>query len=473
MAREVVMPQLGLSMDSGRIIQWLEQSGDWVEAGSPLLEVESDKATVEVEAVDSGILHIVQGPSDGEILVGEVIAYVLAEGEVPPTQDQPVTSLVAARVPEVAPADSLATSTEIPEVRSEKWPARLPSSPASRRRAKELGVDWHIATGTGPEGRIKERDVERLAASLQAQVPFNEAEAGADAEQVQISPVARRLAATFGLDINRLADWYAGKRLERADVEQAIREAVRAAQMGATLSLKMADGGAETPARRQPAGHLRRLIAERMARSAHTNASVTLTTEADATELVRIREQIKADSQLGVEPSYNALLAKLVAKALLEHPALNASLDGSEIVYWETVNIGIAVDTERGLIVPVFRDVQAKSVHELVLEMNDLLIRTVEGKALPDELAGSTFTITNLGIHDIDFFTPIINPPECAVLGIGRLYDKWVVADGKPVIRTTIALSLTFDHRLVDGAPAARFLKRVKQLIEQPYLWLV
>jgi pyruvate dehydrogenase E2 component (dihydrolipoamide acetyltransferase) len=172
-------------------------------------------------------------------------------------------------------------------------------------------------------------------------------------------------------------------------------------------------------------------------------------------------------------PSYNVLIAKLVAAALMEHPHLNASLDGDELVYWNTVNIGIAVDTERGLVVPVVPDVQEKSIRQLAPAVNDLLSRAADGKALPDELTGGTFTITNLGYLDIDAFTPIINPPECAVLGVGRLLEKMVVVDGEPAIRTMVALSLTFDHRLVDGAPAARFLQRVKQYIEQPYLWLV
>ncbi|MFN2224582.1 MAG: 2-oxo acid dehydrogenase subunit E2, partial [Candidatus Promineifilaceae bacterium] len=136
-------------------------------------------------------------------------------------------------------------------------------------------------------------------------------------------------------------------------------------------------------------------------------------------------------------------------------------------------NIGVAVDTERGLVVPVIRDIPAKSVGELAEEMSELLPRAKAGKALPDELTGGTFTITNLGAYEIDAFTPIINPPECAVLGVGRLVDRYVVLDGQPAIRTMMALSLTFDHRLVDGAPAARFLQRIKQLIERPYLWLV
>jgi pyruvate dehydrogenase E2 component (dihydrolipoamide acetyltransferase) len=199
---------------------------------------------------------------------------------------------------------------------------------------------------------------------------------------------------------------------------------------------------------------------------------VTLATKVDATELVELREAIKKDRPERIPPSYNVLLAALVARALVDHPRLNASLRDDEIVFHETVNIGIAVDTERGLVVPVLCDVQTKSLPVLAEETDQLLTRAAQGKALPDELAGGTFTITNLGVYDIDAFTPIINLPECAVLGVGRLVPELILIDGQPANRTMLTLSLTFDHRLVDGAPAARFLQRVKQFVEQPYLWL-
>jgi len=464
MAREVVMPQLGLSMDSGRIARWLRQSGDRVEAGDVLLEVESDKATVEVEAIASGILHIVQGAEGGiDIAVGEVIAYLLAEGEEPPVDEGGNSEVITTPPPEIATADLAEVSTEGAEDRAQQRlrPDRPPATPAARRRAREIGGDWRLATGMGPGGQIKERDVIRLATELGAIPSPPKDEGGATEERPRISSVARRLAESVGLDVQELVRRYPNKRLDRADMERAIREMV---------STTRTDGEAgESPAHRRPMTGLRHLIADRMAQSAHTNAPVTLTTEADATGLVRLRAEWKADPQTPVVPSYNTLLAKLVAKALLEHPELNASLDSDEIVYWETVHIGIAVDSERGLVVPVFRDVQAKSVRELALEMEELLSRANEGEAMPDELTGSTFTITNLGLYEIDAFTPIINPPECAVLGVGRLKDKWVVVEGTPVVRTMLALSLTFDHRLVDGAPAARFLQRIKQLIEHSY----
>lgn len=457
MAIEVVMPQLGLSMDSGRIVEWLKKSGDRVAPGELLLAIESDKSTVDVEAVESGILHIVLGPEAEAIQVGEIVAYLLADGEAPPVRAGGAVTTSSATTSATDAAQAVTNGRETWRRRD-----RPRSSPAARRRAAELGLDWRAASGTGPHGRIKERDVLALAEGRATP-------SVADVPEVRMSPVAERLARSAGLDLEALARRFPGRRLGRAEVESAIRESVRQARQGIGLP----SGAAEMSGRREPMGRLRTMIADRMALSSRSTAPVTLTTEADATELVRLRAAVKDDPQTVLVPSYNALLAKLVARALREHPALNASIDGDEIVYWDAVHIGTAVDTERGLVVPVIRDVQVRSLDDISRELAELLPRAKVGKALPDELTGSTFTITNLGQYEIDAFTPIINLPECAVLGVGRLIEKTAVVNGRPAIRTMMALSLTFDHRLVDGGPAARFLQRVKQFVEQPYLWLI
>lgn len=466
MAHEIVMPQLSLSMDKGQIVNWLKQTGDKINSGDILLEVESDKATVEVEAVESGVLQVVLGPSDGEIPVGMVIAYTLAEGEalvsvVPSTQPetQTVTKVEPIRI--AAPVQEEAKSS-----------GYLRSSPAARRRAAELLVDWKQATGTGRGGRIKERDVIRLSQELTQVV--NSQTMPVVSQSIQITPLAKRVADDFGLDDTSLATLLPGKtKLEREDVEEAIRRIIRERSSAPSNIPSPHQFGSTRPAapRREALGIVRKRIAERMMLSEQTYAPVTLTTEVDATELVNLRETFKNDPGTTAMPSYNVLLSKISAKALGEHPNLNAFLDGSEIVYPPAVNVGIAVDTERGLIVPVVRDVASKSIGELSLEMNELLGRAVQGKATADELSGGTFTITNLGVQEIDAFTPIINPPECAVLGVGRLRKQMVVFNDQPAVRTMLVLSLTFDHRLVDGAPAARFLQRIKQFIEKPYLW--
>ncbi|MGW8318791.1 MAG: dihydrolipoamide acetyltransferase family protein, partial [Candidatus Promineifilaceae bacterium] len=396
------------------------------------------------------------------------IALLLEEGEAPaergPEDRQPAfvadgVATLSEPAMGLSQPDRQLTGQNGPEQR----PRRLPSTPAARRRAQELAIDWRLATPTGPFGAIKERDVIRLANDRQDERPA----------KTQISPVAQRLAEATGVTIQALIERYPGQRIERAQVEEYLREALLRPRLETDRERGTAGGREEPLSRREPVGRLRRVIKERMAYSAQTYAPVTLTTEADASELVRIRTGLKADPQMEVVPSYNAFLLKLTARALQEHAYLNASLDGDEIIYWQTVNVGLAVDTDRGLVVPVIQNAAAKSVHDLAIELADLLPRAKAGKALPDELSGGTFTITNLGAFNIDAFTPIINPPESAVLGVGRLIDKWVVVDKEPSIRTMLSLSLTFDHRLVDGAQAARFLDRIRQFVEQPYLWLV
>ena len=207
-------------------------------------------------------------------------------------------------------------------------------------------------------------------------------------------------------------------------------------------------------------------------------AAVTLTTEADATELVALRERVRSESagtKLAV-PSYNDLFAKILATALAEQPELNASWTETGIAQHGAVHVGIAVETERGLLVPVVRDVGGKSVREIGAELGRLVERARTGDASPDELSGSTITITNLGRYEVDAFTPIVNPPEAAILGVGRIAARAVVVDEaseRIAVRKMVALSLTFDHRVVDGAPAARFLQRVKHLVEHPHRWVL
>ena len=284
------------------------------------------------------------------------------------------------------------------------------------------------------------------------------------------------------MDVDALAARLPGKRIERADIEAEAKAEAKVkveakAETGSTSTSTLTSPGAVLPITT-----VRRTIADRMAASAHTVAPVTLTTEADATELVRLRRQLKDDTvgaglaSAQPVPSYNDLLAKLAAQALLEHPMVNARFEGDSILQSATANIGVAVDTDRGLLVPVLRDVQTKSLRQIARESAALIEKARTGRITVDELQGGTFTITNLGMYEIDAFTPIINLPECAILGVGRIVPKQVVVDAEAervAIRQMLFLSLTFDHRLVDGAPAARFLQRVKQFVEKPYLWLV
>jgi pyruvate dehydrogenase E2 component (dihydrolipoamide acetyltransferase) len=458
MASEVVLPRLGWNMETGRVGEWLKRDGERVEAGELLFTVEGDKATQEIEALESGVLRMApDAPRPGqEVPVGTLLAYLLAPGEDLPDGANGAAGSAEAGKPAPAPA---AAAPGMAAGASDGEGLAPTISPRARRVAGELGVDWTRLAGSGRTGRIVERDV-RAAAQVKAP--------GAE----KISPLARRLATELGVDAEALAASMPGKRIERADVEQ--EAARRAAERVAPPKLPALATAPAMPGETTPISFVRRTIAERMAVSSHTAAPVTLTTEADATELVRLRKQLKDDR--GPVPSYTDLLTKLCAAALLEHPQVNSRFAGEDILRAATVNIGVAVDTERGLLVPVLRDAQTKSLRQVAAESAALIEQARAGKIAPDNLQGGTFTITNLGMYDIDAFTPIINLPECAILGVGRIVPKQVVVDAdaeRVAIRHMMFLSLTFDHRLVDGAPAARFLQRVKQFVERPYLWLV
>lgn len=453
MAIELVLPRLGWTMEEGVFVEWLKHDGDEIKPGDLIYTIESDKTTVEVENFDAGILRIPpDAPAPGtRIAVGTLLAYVVQAGEVPPfTQWQTSTPAAVAQQTHV---ETLLPAAREP-LNAGIQHSVVHASPRARRAAKQLGVDWSALTGSGTSGRVLERDV-RAAAAINAQ-----------SDKTNISPIAQRVAEELGVDLQSLADSMQDKhkRIERADVERfAAARQTPALQPFVTVP---------TNGKREKMSRMRRVIADRMSATAQRVVPVTLTLQADATELVRLRRTLKAE--LGDDaPAYNDMLAKIAAHALMAHPHMNARLEDDEIVTEAGAHIGIAVDTERGLLVAVVRDAEQKSLRQFARESQEVIARVKAGAATPDDVRGSTFTITNLGVYDIDAFTPIINAPECAILGVGRIAQQPVIIGKKVRARHMLSLSLTFDHRLVDGAPAARFLQHIKQLIEQPYLWLV
>lgn len=392
MVTEVILPVLGETMSEGTIVEWVKQEGEPVERGAVLFMVETDKATLEVEAPAKGFLRQILVP------VGETVPVLTVVALITRTADEDI-SAYEFRVP----------GFEFQVAEAMKPETRIFASPRARRLAREKGVDLALVTGTAPNGRIVERDVVAYLEALPKAIP-------------SVPAPARAV--------------------------EAVGEV--------------------------PMTGVRAVIAQRMQESHQTTAPVTLTTEADAMAFVELRERLKEAlaSELGFNLGYNDLLIKVAAYALREFPYMNARLDGERVRHLREVHIALAVDTDRGLLVPVIRNADRKGVAEIAREVRDLAERARAGKALPDELSGSTFTITNLGRHEIDAFTPIINLPEAAILGVGRIKARPAVVGGELCVRQTMWLSLTFDHRLVDGAPAARFLQRIKQLIENPYLLL-
>jgi pyruvate dehydrogenase E2 component (dihydrolipoamide acetyltransferase) len=380
MAVKVIMPKLGMAMTEGTVVKWLKPDGARVEKGERIAVVMSKKIIYEVEAPASGILR--HAAAEKEVkAVGEVIAYIAEPGEVIPELEKAPAAPPVAEVPVEAPA-----------------PKEILATPAAKRLAKEHGVDLSQIKGTGPGGRITEKDVMAFVEARKAPPP-----------------------------------------------------------------------PPRPPAKVIPFIGMRQAIAERMTQSLQTMAQVTITTEIDATELVRMREQLKGEFEL----TYTDMVVKAAAIALKKHPLLNSTLIGDEIHLLDEVHIGVAVALEGGLIVPVVRDADKKSLREIAAETRRLAEGARAGTLTVDEVTGSTFTVTNLGMYGVDIFTPIINPPEVAILGVGRIVEKPSFQQGQVVPRAMMHLSLTFDHRIVDGAPAAEFLRTVKELLENPYRLLL
>ncbi|OGO31284.1 MAG: hypothetical protein A2Z16_13790 [Chloroflexi bacterium RBG_16_54_18] len=435
MSFEITLPRLGWDMVEGALASWLRQDGEFVRTGELLFSVEGDKAIQEIEALDSGYLRILpNGPQPGDkVPVGTLLGYLVPQEQLAsfrfPGSDLPDSPKQATEAMKVVEPALVTSQEQAGAPSGDGRKRRIYISPYARRLAESLGVNWQMIEGSGRAGRIMAKDVEAIATLGELEAPI-----AAPISIWQPPPVQPVMPAP------------------------ALQPATTAAR------------AAMSP--------IRRKIAEHMAKSAHTTAPVTLTSEVDATELVSLRKTLKDDAASNGQavPSYNDLLAKLSAQALLEHPLVNARIEGDEVVQLATVNIAIAVDTDRGLIVPVLRDVQTKTLRQLAQESAALIEKTRNGTVSYEELQGATFTITNLGMFEIDAFTPIIDLPQCAIVGAGRIVPKQVVVDvgtGRVEIRQMMVLSLTFDHRLIDGAQAARFLQRVKKFVENPYLWLV
>jgi pyruvate dehydrogenase E2 component (dihydrolipoamide acetyltransferase) len=470
MVREIILPKLGQTMEEGAIIEWLKEEGDRVERGEVIFTTESDKATLEVEAPGKGYLRKILVPAGETVPVLTVVGLMTRtlDEELPAYEGQQFqVSGLRSQVADAATPAPAEPETLKPETL--KPPARVFASPRARKLAREKDVDLSLVVGTGPNGRIAERDVVAHLESLP-----------------KVTPVARRLAEQAGLSLRTVQGSGPGGRISKEDVARAIEEfqvpgfksQVAEAAVPAVPAPEAVQPETLKPETLKPISGVRAVIARHMFESHQATAPVTLTTEADATAFVEVREQLKASlaDELGFNLGYNDLLIRVVARALREFPYMNARLEGDHatgaIRYLSEVNVALAVDTERGLMVPVVRDADRKGLVEIAREVRGLVERVQAGTALPDELTGSTFTVTNLGAYEIDGFTPIINLPETAILGVGRIKPRPAVVDGEVCVRQTVWLSLTFDHRLVDGAPAARFLRRVKQFIEEPYLLL-
>ncbi len=438
MAKLVVMPKLGLTMTEGLVSRWLKAEGDAVKEGEPLFEVETDKLTNTIEATASGTLLKILA-KEGDTL--PCLAGVAVIGK--PNED------ISELVPGAAPKAEAPAPAAAPAAPAKAPGGRVVASPAAKKLAKELGLDIALVPGTGPGGRITEEDVKKFKA---APPPPPEPPKPAPEPGPKASPLAAKAAAELGMDLKDVP--HKGGRILAADILAAV--SAPAAEEGPREEVKRMNG-------------MRKAIARNMQNSHMTSPTVTFNLGCDVTELARLRARLKADD---IKVSYTDILVKLVAVALREFPLLNCSVDGDNIIYKNYVNMGVAVALDNGLVVPNVRDADKKGLREISAEVKELANLARTGGLPMDRLSGGTFTITNLGMYGIESFSPIINQPEVAILGVNTIVEKPVVIDGEICVRPILNLSLTADHRVVDGSVAAQFLQRVKKLIECPALVL-
>jgi pyruvate dehydrogenase E2 component (dihydrolipoamide acetyltransferase) len=441
MAEEFFIPKLGQTVEEVTLVNWMVEDGAKVSQGQPVMEVETDKAVFPVEANTRGTIHI------GPFKAGDVLPVLTVVAIIGKPEDK---FEVKGSEPGAPASESVVAGPANPEAGPSAPSSgitgsdKLFASPRARKLAAEKNIDLGSVPPTGYGGmRVAERDV----LTFLAQSP-------------KVTPVAQRMAADVGVDLRSVAGTGPGGRIVKDDIARATQSTILNPQSEIM--------------ERIPLKGVRAIIAERLAASVHTTARVTLVTEADATEFVAARTRIKekVEKDWGFAPGYNDLLAMIVAAALRRFPYMNARLTPDAIEILAHVHMGMAVDTERGLLVPVIRDADQKSLRQFGSEFRLLVERARNSRSMPDDLTGGTFTITNLGMYEVDAFTPVINLPEAAILGVGRIAPKVVAYHGEAAIRQMWTLSLVFDHRLIDGAPAARFLQYIKQLIEEPYLLL-
>lgn len=453
MAQEVLMPKLGLTMTEGTIEEWKYKEGDSVKKGDILFSVATDKLTNDVEAEADGVLLKILLPEGETAPCKAVIAYIGEAGEVIAEGGASADSTAAQ-----APASSAAAVPAKAPAATRDPGTPVLASPAAKKLAKEKGVDLALVAGTGPKGRITLEDVEAYLTAPKANEP---------AAEVKTSPLAAKIAEELGVDVSKIQT---DSRVMKADVLAAAGVCTAAPAAEAAPAISAVDND-EPPVKVNP---LRRSIAANMANSWHTSPRVTFTFAVDVTAMKALRAKLKDSlKEQGIKLTYNHILMKVVAKALMEFPDVNASFADNMLTRHKHVNMGLAVAKGDGLIVPNVKNADSKSLAEIAKETEALIEATRSGKIDMKDMTGGTFTISSLGPYGVRSFSPIINQPELAILGVCDIVDTPIVCNGEIVIRPMMNLCLTADHRVVDGVMACKFMKRVVELLENLYLLLI
>ncbi|MGB2997281.1 MAG: dihydrolipoamide acetyltransferase family protein [Phycisphaerae bacterium] len=435
MIKKITLPKLGQTVEEATIEKWHKQEGDTVAKGDVLCEITTDKATLEVESFYSGTLLKILAPEGEELAVGALIAVVgdagdevpedmLVEGGVAPAEGVPVEAAEAASDKAAAPeAGPVAAGTA---------GGRIKSSPRARRLARERKVNLDTIRGTGPDGRIVEADVEAALAA---------------ASGVKATPLAHRLAAARGVDLASVRPSGPGGKITKEDVLSAAAGAADAGEVS-------------------PLSAMRRIIAERMLQSKRTIPCCYLEMDADVTDLVALRAKLNAEGEPKI--GFNDFVIKACAGALRLFSAVNSRRVEGGIERRREVNVGFAVALNEGLLVPVVRDADKKLLREIAAETADLVERARSKRLRPEEYQDGCMTISNLGMFGVRSFIPIVNPGESTVLGLGLIEERVVSRQGKIEVRQIMTLTLSADHRLVDGAVGARFLETIRDALEAP-----
>jgi len=480
MAEIIVMPKLGLLMEKGTLSAWKVKEGDPVRIGDVIAEITTEKITYELESETDGVLLRIILEEDEEVPVGDPIAVIGHPGE-------DISTLRPSRGAVKEAEDSSSEPVMKPDVggttRISK--GRVVASPAAKKLAAELNLDLSKITGTGPKGRVTLTDVRT---NLLAEAPDDRISASDGTESagtegkatVFVTPTARRIAADLGIDLEGITGSGLHNRILAKDVAAAADQNTGVGAYAETGSVPGTHPNAEEEdirggvVKEIPYTGMRRLIGEHMQSSRHLSPTVTYNALVDAHNLKEMLAQVNAAHPAHDKISITAVIIKAVALTLRRMPLFNATLQTGVIKMWRNVNIGLAFALDEGLIVPVIREADRKEIDVIVSVIRDLTDRARQNRLLPDEIRGSTFTVSNLGSYDsVDFFDPIINQPEAAVLGIGRMKDTVVAVKGKPTIHATMGISLTCDHRMIDGAPASKFLRVLMDYLEAPFSMLL
>jgi pyruvate dehydrogenase E2 component (dihydrolipoamide acetyltransferase) len=495
---EVTMPQLSDTMTEGTVVKWLKKEGDKIKAGEVVAEVETDKATMEMESFEGGTLAHIAAPEGTKVNVGQTIAFLATKNEKVEDVKKIVASsatpankpLAVSRTPAAAGATP-ASADQVPaSAHAAVAPAPVGALTAAPHRAKvENSLDQGTATFHGASlGEMHEPDdVHQHGATredIDTAPPKGEKNNGDG--RIKVSPLARRIAAEHGIDVAQLEGSGPGGRIVKQDVLDAVEQgggqAVATPQRAEVRPLKP-DEPAQVPvlAQRMSAGavetiplsKMRGVIAKRLQQSKQQIPHFYETVDIDVEELTKLRARLNEQfATQKIKLSLGDLIAKAIATALEEHPSLNAHFNGSEITRYGDVNLGMAVALPEGLIVPVLRGVNHMGFREIRVRSADLVERARAQKLKQDELSGATFTVSNLGMFGVREFSAIINPPEVAILAVGGAEKRAVVRNDQIVARTMMTVTLSADHRAVDGATAAEFLGTLRQLLEEPAMML-